>query len=109
MQNNIHTESDYKAALAEIERLFNCAPSTAKENQLDKLVDQVKAYGAEHYPIGPPTIAAEFGYEAEKRVLVALNNKDRMLFSAYLRRMTVPTMHCFKPRKIIIGERNSAA
>jgi len=69
VSETIETEEEYKAALAEIERLFNCVPGTAEEKQLDSLVDQVEAYEAEHYPIGQPSAEAVAEYEAEKRGL----------------------------------------
>ena len=76
----VTTEADYQAALVEIERLFNCTPGTAEEKQRNGLVDQVEAYEAEHYPIGPPTVAAALEYEADKRGLVALSNEERDAF-----------------------------
>jgi len=39
VSETIETEEEYKAALAEIECLFNCVPGTAEEKQLDSLVD----------------------------------------------------------------------
>lgn len=50
----IHTEAEYQAALAEIDRLFDVAPNTPEENRLELLTILVEAYESIHYPIPFP-------------------------------------------------------
>jgi len=50
----IKTEADYRAALAEIERLFNAAPDTPEGDRLDVLTTLVEAYEEQRYPIPAP-------------------------------------------------------
>jgi HTH-type transcriptional regulator/antitoxin HigA len=55
----IKTETDYKAALHEIERLMDAELDTPEGDRLDILVTLVEAYEAKHYPMaGPDPIAA---------------------------------------------------
>jgi len=60
----IHTETDYEAALAEIEHLFDAAPDTPDGNRLEALVTLVEAYEAQHYPIPAPDPAEDIEYVA---------------------------------------------
>jgi HTH-type transcriptional regulator/antitoxin HigA len=50
----IRTETDYEAALAEIERLFDATPNTPEGDRLDVLTTLVEAYEAQHYSIPTP-------------------------------------------------------
>ena len=50
----IKTERDYKAALAEIEKLWGAKQNTPKGDRLDVLITLVDAYEREHHPIDPP-------------------------------------------------------
>ncbi len=50
----IKTESDYKEALAEIERLMGAELNTSEGDKLDVLTTLVEAYEEKHYPIDPP-------------------------------------------------------
>ena len=50
----IKTESDYQAALARVEALFQAPQDTAEGDELDVLVTLVEAYEAIHHPIDPP-------------------------------------------------------
>ena len=55
----IKTETDYEAALQEIERLMHAELDTPEGDRLDILVTLVEVYEAKHYPItGPDPIAA---------------------------------------------------
>ena len=52
----IRTESDFEAALARIEAIFDADFGTPEGEELDVLVDLVELYQSKHYPpIGPPT------------------------------------------------------
>jgi HTH-type transcriptional regulator/antitoxin HigA len=44
----IHTEAEYEAALAEIERLFDAAPHTPEGDRLKVLATLVEAYEEQH-------------------------------------------------------------
>ena len=63
----IRNETDYAAALQEIEVLFNCAPDTPEADRLDVLVALVESYEAQHYriPAPDPIEAIEHDYELE--------------------------------------------
>ena len=63
----IRTEEDYKAALAQIDRLSDAQEGTEEFDRLDVLVTLVEVYEAKHYPIGPPSLEAAVDYEMEKR------------------------------------------
>jgi HTH-type transcriptional regulator/antitoxin HigA len=65
----IHTEADYKAALVEIERLFDAAPNTPDGDRLEVLVTLVEAYEAQHYTIPTPDPVEAIKYYMESRGL----------------------------------------
>jgi HTH-type transcriptional regulator/antitoxin HigA len=50
----IHTQADHKAALAEIERLWDAKPGSPEFDRLDVLGTLVDAYERAHTPILPP-------------------------------------------------------
>ena len=50
----IRTETDYRATLAEIEKLLEAEPGTPKGDRLEVLVTLVEAYEAKHDPIPEP-------------------------------------------------------
>ncbi len=52
--NPIKTEADYKAALKEIERLWDSSYGSPDGDKLDVLVTLVETYEEEHYPIPLP-------------------------------------------------------
>ena len=59
---SLKTEADYKAALAEIDQLFDAAPETLEGDRLDILTLLVEAYKQQHYSILPPdpVVALEY-------------------------------------------------
>lgn len=65
----IRTESDYQAALAEIERLFDAAPNTPTGDRLDVLATLVEAYEAQHYSLPAPDPIEALTYHLESRGL----------------------------------------
>lgn len=65
----IKTENDYKAALKEIERLFNAKPNTPNGDKLDILTTLVQGYENEHYPIDFPDAVEALRYWIESRGL----------------------------------------
>jgi HTH-type transcriptional regulator/antitoxin HigA len=50
----IRTESDYEAALAQIDARFDAPPGTADGDLVEMLTILVEAYEEQHYPIAPP-------------------------------------------------------
>lgn len=50
----IRTKTDYKNALAEMERLWGAKSGTPKGDRLDVLATLIDAYEARHYPMDPP-------------------------------------------------------
>jgi HTH-type transcriptional regulator / antitoxin HigA len=65
----IKTESDYEAALAEIERLFDAAPGTPKGDRLEVMATLVEAYERQHYPMPPADPIEAIKYYMESRGL----------------------------------------
>jgi HTH-type transcriptional regulator/antitoxin HigA len=63
----IKTEEDYRAALAEIERLWNAEANSPEEDRLDVLVTLVEAYEARHHPVAPPDPIEALRYYIESR------------------------------------------
>ena len=50
----IKSESDYEAALVEVEHLWEAAPGSPEHDRLDVLATLIEAYEEKHHPIGPP-------------------------------------------------------
>ena len=50
----VRTSKDHRAALAEVERLWEAKPGTPEHDHLEVLVTLVEAYEAKHHPIPPP-------------------------------------------------------
>jgi HTH-type transcriptional regulator/antitoxin HigA len=63
----IRTQRDYKAALEEIERLFDAKPGTPDGDRLDVLATLVEVYEQQHYPILPPDPVEAILYFMESR------------------------------------------
>jgi HTH-type transcriptional regulator/antitoxin HigA len=69
----IRTQRDYKAALAQIERLFDSKPGTPDGDRLEVLATLVEAYEQQHYPMLPPDPVEAILYFMESR---GLGRKD---------------------------------
>jgi HTH-type transcriptional regulator/antitoxin HigA len=65
----IKTETDYQAALEEIECLFDAAPDTPEGDRLEVLTTLVEAYEDKHYPIPLPDPIEAIKYYMESRGL----------------------------------------
>jgi len=50
----VRNEREHKAALAEVERLWDAKPGTSEHDRLDVLVTLIEAYEDKHEPIPPP-------------------------------------------------------
>ncbi len=69
----IRTQAHYKAALAEIERLWGARIGTPKGDRLDVLATLVDAYETEHYPMDPPDPIDAIKFRMEQQ---GLTRKD---------------------------------
>ncbi|MHB1131516.1 MAG: helix-turn-helix domain-containing protein [Chloroflexota bacterium] len=65
----IKTDSDYRDALAEVERLYDAAPDTSEGDRLEVLVTLIQVYEAKHYQIPLPDPIAAIEYHMESRGL----------------------------------------
>jgi HTH-type transcriptional regulator/antitoxin HigA len=65
----IKTEADYRAALAEVERLFDAQPDTPEGDRLDILTTLIEAYEARTAPIPIPDPIEAIVYHLESRGL----------------------------------------
>lgn len=69
----IRKEADYKAALAEIERLWGAAAGTPEGDRLDILATLVDVYEDEHYPMDPPDPIEAIKFRMEQQGLTRKN------------------------------------
>ena len=69
----IHTETDYRSALAEIEALWDAPEGSADADQLEVLAMLVEVYEKATYPIKAPDPVDFLGYVMETR---GLTRKD---------------------------------
>ena len=69
----IRTKADYKAALAELERLWGTKSGTPNGDRLDVLATLIDAYEARHYPMDPPDPIAAIQFRMEQQ---GLTRKD---------------------------------
>jgi len=65
----IKTKADYRAALAEIEQLFDAKRGTSEGDRLDVLATLVEAYEARHQPIPLPDPIEAILYHMDSRGL----------------------------------------
>ncbi|HZY42128.1 MAG TPA: transcriptional regulator [Anaerolineae bacterium] len=65
----IRTKADYRAALAEIERLFDAKRGTPEGDRLDVLTTPVEAYEARHQPMPLPDPIEAILYYKDSRGL----------------------------------------
>lgn len=65
----IRTEADHRAALAEIQLLFDAAPGTARGDRLDVLTTLVEAYEKRHLALPAPDPVEAIKYHMESRGL----------------------------------------
>jgi len=63
----IKNEDDYKAALREVERLFDAAPDTADGDRLEVLTTLLEAYEKNHFSIPSPDPVEAIKYWMESR------------------------------------------
>lgn len=98
----IKTETEYEAALARIEEIFDAAPGTLEGDECELLVHLVEEYEAEKYPIGLPDPIEAIKFRMEQEGLRQLDlvpyigskskvsevlNRKRQLSLAMIRRL----------------------
>lgn len=69
----IRTKADYKAALAEMERLWGARSGTPKGDRLDVLATLIDVYETQHYPMDPPDPIDAIQFRMEQQ---GLTRKD---------------------------------
>jgi HTH-type transcriptional regulator/antitoxin HigA len=69
----VRTSKDHRAALAEVERLWEAKPGTPEHDHLEVLVTLIEAYEAKHHPIPPPDPVEAILFRMEQ---LALDRKD---------------------------------
>jgi HTH-type transcriptional regulator/antitoxin HigA len=65
----IRTKADYRAALKEVERLWEAEPGTPGGDHVDVLVTLIEAYEAKHFPIPAPDPIAAIEFMMEQKGL----------------------------------------
>jgi HTH-type transcriptional regulator / antitoxin HigA len=66
----IRTDEEYRAALIEIERLWNFEPESAEGDYVEVLATLVEAYEAKHHPVLAPDPIAAIEFMMEQKGLV---------------------------------------
>lgn len=69
----IRTETDYEAAVVELERLWGAKAGTREGDRLDVLATLIDAYETEHEPIDPPDPIEAIKFRMEQQ---GLTRKD---------------------------------
>ncbi|AXS82189.1 MULTISPECIES: type II toxin-antitoxin system HigA family antitoxin [Marinobacter] len=67
----IKTDTDYQAALKEIESLMMAGPDTSEGEKLDVMVTLIEAYEAKHFPMDLPDPVEAIKFEMERKGLTA--------------------------------------
>ena len=62
----IRTEKDYKAALKEVEKIFDAKPGTEEGDLLEVLVTLIEVYEAKKYAIVPPDAIEAIKFRMEQ-------------------------------------------
>ncbi len=62
----IRTKPDYRAALKEVERLWDAEPGTPAGDRVEVLVTLIEAYEAKHFPIPAPDPIAAIKFMMEQ-------------------------------------------
>jgi HTH-type transcriptional regulator/antitoxin HigA len=65
----IKTKADHRAALKEVERLWQAEPGTKNGDRVDVLVTLIEAYEAKHHPIPAPDPIAAILFMVEQKGL----------------------------------------
>src|SRR5688500_15580925 len=69
----IRSEKDYKAALADLKKVWGAKAGTAEADRLDVLSTLIDAYEDEHFPMDPPDPIEAIKFRMEQQ---GLTRKD---------------------------------
>jgi HTH-type transcriptional regulator / antitoxin HigA len=69
----IRTKADYRAALKEVERLWEADPGTPDGDRVDVLTTLIEAYEAKHFPVPAPDPIEAIEFMMEQK---GLNRRD---------------------------------
>ena len=124
----IRSESDYQAALKQIEVLFDAEPGTSNGDRLDVLTTLVEAYEERQYPIEAPDPVEAILYYMESRSLTRRDlepylgsrarvaeilNRKRSLSLAMIQKLHqglgIPAEALIQPYALGAGQKRSAA
>ena len=74
----IKTDTDYQAALKEIESLMMAGPDTSEGETLDVMVTLVEAYETKHFPMDLPDPVEAIKFEMERKGLTVKDLEPMM-------------------------------
>jgi HTH-type transcriptional regulator / antitoxin HigA len=93
----IRTKANYRAALKEVERLWDAEPGSKAGDRVEVLVTLIEAYEAKHYPIPAPDPIAAIEFMMDQKGLTrrdlepALGSRGRVSeILAHKRPLTLP-------------------
>ena len=100
----IKTDSDYRAALKEIEDLMMADPDTPEGEKLDVMVTLTEAYEAKHFPMDLPDPVEAIKFEMERRGLTVkdlepLIGKSNRVYEILSRKRTLTLKMIWKLHK----------
>ncbi len=75
----VNTESDYRAALKDIESLMMAKAGSPEGERLDVLSTLIEAYESKHYPIGMPDPIEAIKFEMEQQKLSVKDLEPRAI------------------------------
>ena len=76
--NPIRSEADFDVAVARLGEIFFAEPGTPEGDEREVLSALVEAYDAEHYPIGPPSLAGALEFEMDQRGLTPRRSRPHL-------------------------------
>lgn len=69
----INTDTDYDAALKEVESLMSAEPSTPQGEKLDVLVTRIETYERKNFPLNLPGSVEIIKFKKEQKSVVSNN------------------------------------
>ena len=100
----IRTKADHRAALKEVERLWEAEPGTADGDRMEVLVTLIEAYEAKHFPIPAPDPIAAIVFMMEQKGLTrrdlepAIGSRGRVSEVLTRKRpLTLPMVRALSP------------
>lgn len=69
----LKSEADYKMALVELEKVFDCKPNTPEADRAEILIMLINKYEEQHYPLNTPDPIETLKYIIQEK---QLKNKD---------------------------------